>query len=84
MIVGIQPPNYCVKMYLENFIIEIKILDNGEILPLDLIFIRGDSEEEIDKVFDKVRVQMDNTVKGRSHKVLMLTRNTQSLKEFMT
>ncbi len=71
-------------MYLENFLIEIKILDTGEIIPLDLIFIRGDSEEEIDKVFDKVRAQMDNAVKGRSHKLLMLTRNTQSLKEFMT
>ncbi len=70
-------------MYLENFIIDIKIIESNENISLDLIFIRGESEEEIDKVFDKVRAQMDNAVRGRSHKVQGMTRNTQSLKQCM-
>lgn len=70
-------------MQLENIIIDIKILETGEQISLDLIFIRGDSEEEIDKLFDKIRAQMDEAVKGRNYKLLRMVRNTQTLNQFL-
>ena len=40
-------------MHIENIIIDIKILETGERIPLDLTFVRGDTDADIDEVFVK-------------------------------
>jgi hypothetical protein len=57
-------------MHIENIIIDIKILETGERIPLDLTFVRGDTDADIDEVFVKIRKRICDTANGRSYKIL--------------
>lgn len=66
-------------MHIENIIIDIKILETGERIPLDLTFVRGDTDADIDEVFVKIRKQIYETANGRSYKIMRWIRNYEPL-----
>jgi hypothetical protein len=67
-------------MNLELFKIEVKVIETGKKIPLELQFVSKNSGRDLDRVFEKVLDQIQTAAEGKKFKIMSLSRTTQEIK----
>jgi hypothetical protein len=67
-------------MNLELFKIDVKVIETGKNIPLELQFVRKNSGRDLDRVFEKVLDQIQTATDGKRFKIISLERSTQEIK----
>ncbi|MBK9593344.1 MAG: hypothetical protein IPO32_18215 [Crocinitomicaceae bacterium] len=67
-------------MNLELFKIDVKVIETGKNIPLELQFVSKNSGRDLDRVFEKVLDQIQTATEGKRFKIVRLSRITQEIK----
>ena len=67
-------------MNLELFKIDVKVIETGKNIPLELQFVSKNSDGDLDRVFEKVLDQIQTATEGKRFKIVSLIRTTQDIK----
>ena len=67
-------------MNLELFKIDVKVIETGKNIPLELQFVSRNSGRDLDRVFEKVLDQIQTATEGKKFKIMSLSRTTQEIK----
>ncbi len=67
-------------MNLELFKIDVKVIETGKNIPLELQFVSKNSGRDLDRVFEKVLDEIQTTTEGKRFKIERLSRTTQEIK----
>ncbi len=67
-------------MNLELFKIDVKVIETGKNIPLELQFVSKNSGRDLDRVFEKVLDQIQTATEGKRFKIVRLSRTTQEIK----
>lgn len=67
-------------MNLEHFKIDVKVIETGIKIPLELQFVSKNSGRDLDRVFEKVLDQIQIAAEGKRFKIMSLSRTTQEIK----
>jgi hypothetical protein len=67
-------------MNLELFKIDVKVIETGKNIPLELQFVSKNSGRDLDRVFEKVLDQIQTATEGKRFKIMSLSRTTQEIK----
>lgn len=66
-------------MNLELFKIDVKVIETGKNIPLELQFVSKNSGRDLDRVFEKVLDQIQTATDGKRFKIMSLKRSTQEI-----
>lgn len=66
-------------MNLEKFKIEVKVIETGKNIPLELQFVSKNSGRDLDRVFEIVLDQIQTATEGKRFKIMSLHRITQEI-----
>ncbi len=67
-------------MNVELFKIDVKVIETGKNIPLELQFVSKNSGRDLDGVFEKVLDQIQTATEGKRFKILSLVRTTEEIK----
>ena len=67
-------------MNLELFKIDVKVIETGKNIPLELQFVSKNSGGDLDRVFEKVLDQVQTSTEGKRFKIERLIRTPQEIK----
>ena len=67
-------------MNLELFKIDVKVIETGKNIPLELQFVSKNSGGDLDRVFEKVLDQIQTSTEGKRFKIERLIRTPQEIK----
>ena len=67
-------------MNLELFKIDVKVIETGKNIPLELQFVSKNSGRDLDRVFEEVLDQIQTATEGKRFKIERLSRTTQEIK----
>ena len=67
-------------MNLELFKIDVKVIETGKNIPLELQFVSKNSGRDLDRVFEKVLDQIQTATDGKRFKIMSLQRSTEEIK----
>ena len=67
-------------MNLELFKINVKVIETGKNIPLELQFVSKNSGRDLDRAFEKVLDEIQTATEGKRFKIERLSRTTQEIK----
>ncbi len=67
-------------MNLELFKIDVKVIETGKNIPLELQFVSKNSGRDLDRVLEKVLDQIQTVTEGKRFKIVSLIRTTEEIK----
>jgi hypothetical protein len=68
-------------MNLELFKIDVKVIETGKNIPLELQFVSKNSGRDLDRIFEKVLDQIQTATNGKRFKIVSLIRTTHEIQE---
>ena len=68
-------------MVVEGFTFEIKIVDTGRKIPLELTFVVDGKNMTVDKMLARIKERLDDAAEGKKYTINYMLRETHDLNE---